>query len=417
MKFRLLILILLISNSLMAQTKDTKETELEPVMVKDTSGLTNDEVRKIANETDEKTKVKTKDIIDTIIKNQDKKDIDISSLQKPWEELSPKADKYDWIQTKSGEWFKGYIKALYKDKLEFDSDEIGLHVFDFDDISQIKSYQIISVNIEKVAIFKGVIRFKNNKLTIIQGDNKYEFNRREITSLVSEGTKEKDMWSGDITVSFDTRVGNTNSFNGSIKAHIKRRTAKTHLKIDYLGRNSDKDNVQISNDHRVNEKFDIYVTRHFFWTPVLSEFYQNTFKNIQAQYKAGAGMGYVLIDDSKTDWEVSAAPAYIYIEYVSVDKKDDERVQSPAIELSTSLDIKLNKITELEYSYILNWSSDETGSYSHHMVLTLENKLTSWLDFDVSCIWDYTLNPREKENGVMPKKDDLQLLVGLGIEF
>jgi hypothetical protein len=60
-----------------------------------------------------------------------------------WEDLFPTPIKSDWIETKSGEWFRGKIKGLYNDALEFDSDELGVHTFDFDDIKMIKSYQIL----------------------------------------------------------------------------------------------------------------------------------------------------------------------------------------------------------------------------------------------------------------------------------
>ena len=396
------------------------ETSPEPVIVKDNSGLTDEEIRKIANEkdkTDEKNEVRTKEIIKTMIEHSKKDGVDISSLQKSWSELSPDAKQYDWIQTKSKEWFKGYIKALYKDKLEFDSKEIGLHTFDFDDIAQIKSYQIISVNIEQIAIFKGIIRFKNNKITIIQGDTKYEFDKDKIASFVAEGNNERDMWSANISVSLDTRSGNTNSFDGAITAHLKRRSAKTHLQLDYLGRTSDKDGTQTSDDHRVNEKFDVYITRYFFWTPLVSEFYKNSFKNIKAQYKVGAGLGYVIYDTPKNKWDISVAPTYIRTDYESVEDDVDKNVNSLALDISTSLDIEISKITDLKYLYALTLSNGATGDYSHHMVITLQNELTSWLDFDISGIWDYTLHPKEKSDGITPKKDDFQMLIGLGVEF
>jgi len=36
----------------------------------------------------------------------------------------PPADKFDWIQLKSGEWLKGRIKAMQDRELEFDSEEL-----------------------------------------------------------------------------------------------------------------------------------------------------------------------------------------------------------------------------------------------------------------------------------------------------
>ena len=410
----------MISKSKELADEKQEENSLEPTVIKDTSGLSDEEIRKVATQKDEKekeTKVKAKDVIKTIIQGDSKGNVDISELQTAWEDLSPTPKKYDWIQTKSGEWFKGYIKALYKDSLEFDSDEVGLYNFDFDDIKQIKSYQILTVNIEGIALIRGIIRFKDNKITIIQGDTKYEFKRDQIISLASEGSKERDMWSGKVTISIDKRIGNIKNFNYTAKADIKRRTAKTHLQFDYLGRIAGKNNVETANDHLINEKFDVYLTRHFFWTPIASEYYENTYKNIQARYRAGIGLGYELIDTSKATWEVSGGPSYLNTEYVSVQNDKSRIASSIALELSTNLEIELNSKMDLEYSYLLTWSNDDTGAYSHHMVLTLENEITDWLDFDISGIWDYTLKPKETAEGKLPLQDDFQILIGLGIEF
>jgi len=415
-----IILSLTLAQDLQNDTNTTSEDgfSLEPTVVKDTSGLTDEEVRKLANEKDKKKKeVKVNDVVKTIINSDAKGNVDISKLQTPWEELSPTPTKYDWIQTKSGEWFKGYIRALFNDSLEFDSDEVGIHTFDFDDIKQIKSYQIITVNIEDLALIEGIIRFKNNKITIIQGDTRYEFNRDQIISMAPEGEKEKDIWSGKVTLSLDKKTGNTESFDYSCNANIKRRTAKTHLELKYLGRIASKNNSETANNHLVNEKFDIHMTRYFYWTPLFSEYYQNTYKNIQNRYRAGAGAGYVIIDTPKTEWDISGGPAFMSTEYVSVQHKNDTVASSLALEISTDLDLELTSKIDLKYSYLLTWSNDNTGAYSHHMMLTFENEITSWLDLDISAIWDYTLIPKEKSDGTMPTKDDFQFLLGLGIEF
>jgi hypothetical protein len=37
----------------------------------------------------------------------------------------PPPDDFDWIQLNSGEWLKGEFKALYDEKVEFDSEEVA----------------------------------------------------------------------------------------------------------------------------------------------------------------------------------------------------------------------------------------------------------------------------------------------------
>ncbi|MEA1892210.1 MAG: DUF481 domain-containing protein [Campylobacterota bacterium] len=409
----LFIITLLISSFVFAQEKKTDSGLVE---VKDTSGLTQTQVRDIANQKDEAVQVKTQDVLDTIINRSEQGSVDISTIQASWEEMSPSAKTDDWIQTKSGEWFKGEIKAMFDEKLEFDSDEVGLYSFDFDDISQIKSYNVIGVNIENTAIFSGLIRFKDDEITIIQGDKIFTFSRKEIVSMAREGNKILDSWSGKISVSLDVRNGNKNQYDLVAKADIKRRTSNTRLAFDYLGRISSRNKEQTVNDHRLNQKFDVYETRSFFYTPVFSEYYQNKIKNIQDQITIGIGAGYEIINNSFVEWDLSGGPAYTYVEYISV-LQGDHIVQAPAFEVMTHLDFDISKRIDFIIDYKLTYTSDEAGKYKHHMIITQENEITDWLDLDFTAVWDYLLYPRETLDGNIPVQSDFQFLIGLGIDF
>jgi len=397
-------------------SKDVELPSADMIVVKDNSGLSADEVRQKAKESDKKkvAKVSVSEVVKAI---DEKGQVDIFKLQDRWEDLSPTPVTYDWVQTKSGEWFKGEIKALFDDKLEFDSDEVGLYTFNFKDVVRIKSYHIISVNIENLASFPGILRLKGDNLTIVQGENKYEFKRQDIVSFAPDGKYERNFWSGKATLSLDLRRGNSNQYDYSAQINIQRRTSISRLTFDYLGRTSVKDDVETANDHRLNQKYDRYLTRHFFWTPVFSELYMDKYKNIDLQLTLGLGIGYTLIDTSKTTWSVSGGPAFLYTKYETVGVNKSIDTFSPAIELSTKYEIEISEITDITYSYKLTYSDQAAGRYKHHMLLTLENDLTSWLDLDITGVWDYILEPEKSADNTLPNKSDYQLLVGFSIEF
>ena len=396
--------------------EDIERANVDVVVVKDESGLSDDAVRKKAKESDEQklSRVKLEDVVENIDEHGT---IDISKIQKRWENLSPTPIKYDWVKTKSGEWFKGKIKALFDQELEFDSDEIGLYTFDFDDVVEIKSYHIINVNIENLASFPGIMRMKDGNVTIIQGENSYQFEKKDIISFAPDGDRERNYWSGNISFSFDIRQGNSNQYDYSAKGELKRRTASSRLEFSYLGRISAKNDVETTNNQRVSQKYDIYLTRKYFWTPLFSEYYEDVYKNIANQVTAGLGIGYTLYDRTHFEWNLSGGPAYLYTEYVTVPNANDTSVRAAAIEMSTKIDADLSKITELKFDYKMTLTKKNAGKFKHHMLLTLENKLLSWLDFDVTGIWDYVQNPETKSDGTIPLKSDFQILVGLGIEF
>jgi len=407
------------SNTPLTENNQIKETtELEEVVkIKDTSGKSADEVRKIAEKIDDRNNKKNVSVQEVFDAVDEKGDIDIEKLQKPWENLSPQTAGFDWVQTKSGEWFKGEILAMYDDDLEFDSDEVGLYTFDFKDIVQIKTHNMLSVNIEDVATFDGLLRFKDDKMTIIQGDKQYVFPKSQIVSLGPTAEKEINLWSGKITLSADIRSGNKDEKDYAARVNLKRRTDKTRLRLDYLGRISEVNGKNTADDHRINEKFDVYLTRRFFWTPVFSEYYRDVFQNIYSQITVGLGVGYTIVDTKKIEWDVSSGPAIIQTKYITVEYGKDMTIRSPALEISTKLDIELTKITDFKWDYKMSLTDSASGTYKHHMITTLENEITSWMDLDVTFIWDHINSPEQEADGTMPERDDYQLLIGFGVEF
>jgi putative salt-induced outer membrane protein YdiY len=389
------------------------------IILKDTSGLSTEAVREKAETRDKKKekRVEVKDVIKKLQESHPDGTVNLSEIQAMWEDLSPKADKYDWIQTESGQWLKGEIISLYRENLEFDSDEIGIYVFDFDDVKQIKSYNVIAVNIDNAAIFQGIIRYKDNRITIIQGDQEYTFSRDDIVSMAPEGDDEFSKWSGKLTLGIDMRRGNTDQFDYTAKANLKRITSKSRLTLDYLGRYSEEDNIQTMSDNRLNEKYDVFLKNNFFWTPLFSELYQDKFTNIELQLTLGAGIGYTIFDTKDLYWDISGGPAFVKTKYYSVEDDSSRQTKSAALELSTLFEYDITKDIEFIYNYKLTLSNSDSGTFKHHMVTTLENEITDWLDFDITYVWDYLLDPEIDSEGIEPKKSDHQIMVGFGVDF
>lgn len=410
MKYLLLIFLL---NSLVSSQESADEKLL--IEIKDTSGLSEWEVRDIADRADKKTKnVSLKDVYEFTDSNGS---VNIQKLQASWENQTPVSNGYDWIKTKSGEWFKGEIKAMYDDKLEFDSAEIGLYTFDFDDVVYIKSYHPLNVNIEKVASVSGILRFDKDELKIIQGDTEYKFPRFKIVSFAPAGELERNFWSGKVSFSVDVRAGNKKQFDYTARANLKRRTDATRLSLDYLGRVSSVDDYETARDHRITETYDVYISRKFFWTPLFSEYYTDKFQNIDTQLTASVGLGYSFIDTKKLKLGASGGPGIVYTKYDTVEVGNNISTQSPSFETRTKLEWEINKKNDLMYDYKFTFTDDDSGFYKHHMILSLENELTSWLDLDISMIWDHISKPTKLEDETIPLQDDYQLLFGLGIEF
>jgi putative salt-induced outer membrane protein YdiY len=393
----------------------SKPAASEMVVVEDTSGLSEAEVLEQVNQAEEQQKqVDINEVISVMDSNGT---VDLEKITGKWEDLSPKADKADWVQSTSGEWFRGEFKALYDEELEFESDEVGDYTFSIGDVAQFKSHRMISVNIEDEITFSGIVRLDRKEIVIIQGDKRYTFPRSKVVSAAPTSAQERDNWSGKITLSFDKRTGNKDMSDLTIKANVKRRTDKTHLKLDYLGRISEQDGQKTADDMRINERFNVYLTRYFFWTPIFSEYYKDQFQNIRHQVTAGTGLGYTIIKTPKVEWDVSGGPGFIYTEYETVEAGEDKQKTSPALQLNTRYEWELTSKNDVTFDATLTYTDKDAGTYKHHLVFSLENEITKWLDLDLTAIWDHITDPQEASDGTVPEQDDYQFLVGLGVEF
>jgi putative salt-induced outer membrane protein YdiY len=327
-------------------------------------------------------------------------------------------EKFDWIQLTSGEWLKGDLKVLYKDVLEFDSDELELLKFDWEDIRQIRGFRLHSVMFENpLETVVGKIKMIEDKVIMIVDDRESEFERRRLVSIAHGAPEEISYWSAKITFSLDTRVGNTESINYSTSAYAKRRTSASRFNIEYLGIFNQTDGVETANSQRAGSYYDVFRTRRLYLRPIFAEYFRDPFTNVENRITVGTGFGYQIINTPKTDWEVTPAIAYQYTQNVSVEAGEDEYTSTPALVLGTEYDTEITRKIDFNGVYQAYIVNEASGTYLHHAVATLEFEITDELDFDVSFVWDRIQAPTAAADGTEPKQDDFYLFIGIGFEL
>lgn len=342
---------------------------------------------------------------------------DTTSGSPNWVPPSAPPDRFDWIQLTSDEWLKGDLKVLYEDKLEFDSDELGLLEFDWEDVNQVRGHQLHSVRFEGLTPVVGILKVTGNKVIVTIGEETKEFERSRLVSIAHGEPKESYYWSSKITFGFNIRKGNTDEVEYSTMANVKRRTAESRIVLDYLGNFNETEGVETSNNHRISSYYDVFHTREYFWRPVFGEYFRDEFENIAHRATVGAGIGYHIIDTSKKEWDVTAGLAYQYLRNVSVESGQDLTNSTPALVVGTEYDAELNKMVDLGVTYRFQIVNQEAGSYTHHAITTLEIEMTRRLDFVVSFVWDRIQDPKREADGRVPEKDDFRLMVGIGFEY
>ena len=342
---------------------------------------------------------------------------DEAMQKKPWEPPPPPPDDFDWIQLKSGEWLKGEFKVLYEKKVEFDSDELGLLKLDWEDVKQIRGHRIFSVRFVGPITVEGLLQVTEDKVFVTVGEERREFERDQLVAIAPGEPKEINFWSGKLSLGLNITRGNTEQTQYSAIGDIKRRTSRTRFITEYLGNFTKTQGVQTVNNQRVTSTFDIFKTRKYFFRPFFGEYFRDPFRNIDSRVTLGAGIGYHIIDTSKTEWDAFAGPAYQRTRFESVLPGEDSSESTPAFVAGTYFEKELTKKVDLNSSYEFQILNEESGTYTHHFIVSLETELTGWLDFDISFVWDRIKDPQPEADGTVPKSNDFYLIFSLGIDF
>ena len=334
-----------------------------------------------------------------------------------WEENVPKADKYDWVQTTSGEWLKGEIKGMYDKTLEFDSKEFDLQSIDWKDIKRLKSHSLTSLNIEGRGVLTGKLNMHDGFIFLSMEDETLEIKEDQIISMTSGADEESSYWSGKLSLGITLSSGNTKKTEYTAKFNTKRQTAKTRFQVNYIGNYSETNDIETENNQRLNASIDIFQTRHFFWRPAFIEYYKDTFQNIESKATYGLGAGYDIYATSRTNWTVFTGPAYQTTTFDNVPEGNNKTEDTPAFILTSDYDFEIASNLDFIAKYQAYFVNKRSGTYVQHALVTLETELISDFDLDLTFIWDRVQDPAENENGTIPERDDYKSILSVSYSF
>ncbi len=339
------------------------------------------------------------------------------SASSPWHPPVPAPDGYDWIRLTSGEWLKGDIKALRDERLEFESDELDDLTFDWEDVAELRSPRLHTYVFEDRSVVYGTALIRDNRVLLSLAGQEQEFKRSRLMSIVSGGKRRRDYWSGKGSVGLSFRHGNTEQTDLTYQGFLRRQSPLTRARLDYNGSIGQQDGTQNVNDHRGNLKLDIFLSPRFYVTPLVVEAIHDRYKNVDLRLKPGIGAGYTVIDKRRIECDLELAGGYQYVRYGSVvpgeDAEEGAVVMLPTVRLETDITSWL----DFDVLYTISIGVTDLDDTTQHAELILSVEITQAIDLDVTWMWDRVTSPVPNEDGTIPENDDIQLTVGLGLNF
>lgn len=343
--------------------------------------------------------------------------------EEPWSgEFTPPPGKYSWVQLDTGEWLKGDITALYDDMLVFDSDHFDDLNIDLEDIAQIRAVGVFNVTygdrrLGTRRIVAGQFAMSGEQINVIAAAGSQEIHRDELVSITRMAERELERWSGDLSVGWNVRRGNSDIVDYSLNTSLRRRTPISRFSFDYIGNQNKTDGVLIEDTHRITASADRFTSTRFFWRPVSGAYYKDELQNIKHQGTLDTGAGFQIIDTSRTSWEVLAGVGGNYLENVSVEAGAKNGNWSPVATLGSDFEYELTSWMDFELNIDMTFLEEDAGKYQHHIVSSLSTDLVGNLDLDLSFIWDRTEKPQPSEDSTVPEQDDYRIVVSLSYDF
>lgn len=329
---------------------------------------------------------------------------------------TPPPDRFDWIQLKTGEWLKGRLKGMQDRSVDFWSEKLTDLTFDWKDIRQVRSPRTIDVLLNDKTKVSGPVSITPDEVTI-DGTPAKVVSRTELQSLTPGGAKERDYWSGDVSLGLTVQAGNTRGVQYNAQADLQRRTPATRLSLDYIGNFSRANGIESANNHRLNSEFDRWLSRRFYLIVPSFEYYKDPFQNLSSRVTAGVGVGYELIDRPNLEWAITTGPAYQQAWFDSTGPGDQTGTVVGALNFGSRFKWDINRRVKYLLQYRGQYTSREVGETTHHLVSTFSVDLNKRFTLDLSAIWDRISEPKAGAGGVRPEPDDFSLVAGLGVHF
>ena len=327
-------------------------------------------------------------------------------------------DTFDWVQMVSGEWIKGNLARMRNDKLEFDSDKLGMLYLDFADVTMVHSPQVNTYvfNDRESATGPAVVT-ADTVIVQTEGGTK-TFPRSELNSII-EGERERDWWSMKLRFGLTLNRGNTDQLTYDIKFNTRREDRLTLLDLNYNATFGRTDGTQNVNRHLGEFLFNVFLGSRWWVTPAFGQLFNDRFQNIQFRATPAAGAGVHIVDMANVKWDFVTGLGYQYLNHLDPAPGAKNPQHDAFIPLFTYWDFDITGDIDFTASWLTNLVVTTIGNTNHTGKADLAIELTSVLDLDLAFLYLRTERPAQPADPAAApiEQNDYQLVVGISLEL
>jgi putative salt-induced outer membrane protein YdiY len=329
----------------------------------------------------------------------------------------PRTGDDDWVQLNNGEWLRGEITELQDDSFTFESDEFDTQKLEFEDIHAIYSSRTNTIMLTDRTTVQGRLRIEGDTVIITTDDGDMALKRSDIRSVIPGHMRERNYWSGKISLGATYQRGNTDQTDINTSFRLERRDALSRLTFNYDGTYSTVNGEETTDTQHALINWDVYVTERFYLRPIRVEAFHDRFQNIEYRITPSVGAGYDLIDDGDLRWTVGAGFGWQFIRYDEAPPGESLTDDTAAVLFGTEVVWEATSNIDIRFAYSVTSPVPDSNTYNSRADFRAEFDLWRDLESDVGVVWNHDNDPQAETDGSLPDKDDVRLFVGLGWEF
>ena len=329
----------------------------------------------------------------------------------------PGEGKLDWIRLRSGEWLAGELKFLRNESLEFDSDKLDLLQFKWEDVIELRCSRTLTFVFTEKRVAIGPASIRDSVVRVREGAQEREFRLHELVSIIAGQGRERDLWSGKLSLGFVGRSGNTNQVDINTLGSVRREGTASRVDLRYVSNYGMVESVRSVDNQLGTVRYDLFLSPRLFVTPASVELSADEFQNIALRTMAFAGMGVFFVKRGDLEWFVQLGAGYLSTRYRSVTPGEDLTDVGASLVPLTAVEWEPVKDLKLNVKYQGNMNIPDLEKFFHQFYSLLSIKNLKVVDFDMSLTWDHAAQPKRRDDGTLPLKDDVRTTVGIGIDF
>ncbi|MEZ9329073.1 hypothetical protein BCT04_05890 [Vibrio breoganii] len=330
--------------------------------------------------------------------------------------------KFDWLLVHKGELLGGDIIAMYDERVEFDSDEVGVHKVKMKDIKELRTKDIMQLRFLDGTIIEGHIVIDEENVYLMELPS-VTYPRENMLSISPSEKSGESLWTGELSAGLNFKSGNTESFDYYIAGDLRYLITSGRFNVTYRGvyeevrEEVNGTSITTEDNHRFTAKYDLYYSKKLYFTLPSYDLILDEFRNIDHQTSLGVAVGYEVIDIKGMDLEVYAGPSVQYTRFVNVEAGEDDKVFSPV--LAFGFDFEYDITSDIEFFLVYDGKvvNRESGSFIQRIETGFDIELIDDFDLELITVIDNTIDPIADEDGTQPEATDVVFTVGIEYEF